>query len=260
MREGWEILIDPPMPRRAIRFMDAMVRHMPAGALPVSAYRGGARNLMVYGPGSTRRLPVIKRHLAAGGHVAMWDLGYWDRLNSMRLSLDAMHPSAAHLSMAPAGPGRREFDLREDANPEGPIVLVGLGIKSVVAYGLQPLQWEMAKAAELARRFPGREVIWRPKGGKDIALPGLRMEHEAPITDLLRGASLVVCRHSNVAVDACVAGVPVECEDGAAAALYRGNPSPSRAERTEFLRRLSFWEWARGDAEGAWEWLERITA
>lgn len=80
-----------------------------------------------------------------------------------------------------------------------------------------------------------------------------------PIDEALRGASLVVCRHSNVAVDACVAGIPVECDDGAAAALYRGNPNPTREQRAEFLRRLTFWEWRPDEAAQAWDWILTVT-
>lgn len=258
LREGIEILIDPPVPRRAMRFMQALVDAKPADAVVTDAYRGKARLLVLYGPGSLRRLPVIAQHRARGGRVLMWDLGYWERESSMRLSLDALHPTAEHLALAPEG-ARRGFELREDADPAGPVLLIGLGAKSVQAWGLQPLEWEHAKLADLRIRYPGREIVWRPKGGKDIALEGLRMENTAPIADLLRGASLVVCRHSNVAVDACLAGVPVECEDGAAAALYTGNPSPTREERAEFLRRLAWWEWSREEPKAAWKWMRRVT-
>jgi hypothetical protein len=59
----------------------------------------------------------------------------------------------------------------------------------------------------------------------------------------MRGCSLVVCRHSNVAIDACIAGVPVECDDGAAFALYRNGPQPDENARREFLGRLAWWNW-----------------
>lgn len=257
MRDGWEIIVDPPMARRAVKFMNAMVADKPAGADVTVTYKGKHRCLMVYGPGSLRRLPFIRKHVERGGRVAMWDLGYWDRLTSMRLSFDVLHPTAEHLAMVGEG-RRRDFELREDANPDGPIILVGLGVKSLAAYGLQPFEWERTKAHSLKERFPKREIVWRPKGGKEEPFGHFRMEHEKPIAELLKGASLVACRHSNAAVDACVAGVPVECDDGAAATLYRGNPAPSREQRSEFLRRLSWFEWGRSEAPEAWSFVRKM--
>ena len=46
---------------------------------------------------------------------------------------------------------------------------------------------------------------------------------------------------------------------GLAAALYRGNPSPTREQRAEFLRRLTFWEWRPDEAAQAWAWILRVT-
>lgn len=257
MRDGWEIMADdnPPRPSRAVKFMAAMIADRPAGAEVTPGYRGKSRFLMLYGPGALTRVPVIRKHVSRGGRVAMWDLGYWDRERSMRLSFDTLHPTAEHLAAVPAGE-RRRFALREDADPAGPIVLVGLGAKSNRAWGLDALEWERAKLADLRQRFPGREVLWRPKGGKPQPFGKLRMDYSTPIDQLLKGASLVVCRHSNVAVDACVAGVPVECDDGAAAALYRGDPNPTREQRAEFLRRLSWFEWSRDHAPAAWAFIQ----
>jgi hypothetical protein len=107
--------------------------------------------------------------------------------------------------------------------------------------------------AKLRKRFPDRRIAYRPK----------RIETELPncsslagdIADAIRGSSLVVCSHSNVAVDACFAGIPVECEDGATLALYRDNPSPTREQRLEFLRSLAWWNWSVTEASEAWKFI-----
>lgn len=259
MRDGYEVLCDwPRLNAKATRMLQAMVAAAPAGVVASPAYSGARRGLMVYGPGSPVKLPLVQLHLKRGGHVAMWDLGYWDRSNAMRLSIDALHPSAAQLAASPAV-GRREFVLREGADPHGPILLVGLGPKSVFAYGLgQAHQWERAKVKDLRRRFPGREILWRPKGKHPEPLLDLGMRYGMPIEEALAGCSLLVCRHSNVSVDACIAGVPVDCEDGAAAALYRGNPAPTRQERADFLARLTWWSWSRFEAAAAWQWIGKV--
>ena len=263
MKDGWEIVADwSNLNRKATRMMEALLAAAPKGTSVMPAITGRRRLAMLYGPGAPEKLPQVRAHIARGGHVAMWDLGYWDRADGgMRLAIDALHPTADQLALAPIGPGRRHFDLREDAAPGGPILLIGVGPKSVYAYGLgAPQSWERSKVESLRRRFPGRPILWRPKGRHAMPLLDLQLRHGMPIEEALRGCSLVVCRHSNVSIDAAVAGVPVECDDGAAAALYAGNPAPTREQRAEFLRRLSYWQWSRHEAPAAWAWIERIVA
>lgn len=259
LREGWEVLCDwPALNKKATRMMQALIAS--AGVHVTHKYQGKHRFLMLYGPGSPTRLPIVRNHVARGGHVAMWDLGYWDRSESLRLSIDTLHPSARHLAMAPAH-GRRSFDLREDADPDGPILLIGLGPKSVFAYDIgEYLAWEKEKVQDLRRRFPGRQIVWRPKGKNAFPLMDLKLRHGMPIEEALKGCSLLVCRHSNTSVDACIAGVPVECEDGAAAALYRDNSVPSVAQREDFLARLTWWNWSRHEAPAAWSWVNQVMA
>ena len=221
-------------------------------------YTGARRILMVWGGGRPDRVQLLKRHRAAGGVTVAWDLAYWDREGAARVAVQSLHPNAAQLAMCPAGPGRRDFDLQEHADPSGPVLLVGLGAKSARMLDIGVLHWERKRLRDLQARFPGRTIWWRPKGKDFIPLPDTAPRWGAPIEEALRGASLVVCRHSNVAVHACIAGVPVECEDGAAAALYRGNPQPTREQRAEFLRRLTWWEWRPDEAAQAWAWILRV--
>jgi hypothetical protein len=107
-------------------------------------------------------------------------------------------------------------------------------------------------------------VIYKPKRHGDPPLPGFPMRN-GPIIDSLRGCSLVVCLHSNVAIDACIAGVPVVCEDGAAAALYtndiRHPVKPTREQRMAFLESLAWWNWLPIEAPKAWAYaLDRISS
>jgi hypothetical protein len=260
MEDGCEILInDGTMSNRGKRMLEAMVTAAPPRTVTSSKYAGRHRVLMMYGAGLESRRLALERHRAAGGRVVVWDLGYWEREGGgMRLSVDSLHPSAAQLAMAPAVGARHAVQLREDANPKGPILLVGLGSKSCALYGLQFMEWERASFRKLRHRFPDRRILWRPKGKRIQPLPGAQMRTGVPIEEALRGCSLVVCRHSNVAVDACIAGVSVECEDGAARALYRGNRAPTREERAEFLRQLGWWNWQPSEAAEAWRWIHGV--
>jgi hypothetical protein len=258
MHDGAELLIDLPLARRGRVMLEALGDTRPAGSKITTEYRGAHRLLVLYGVGHALRFQARREHLARGGHVAMWDMGYWDREDAMRVSIDSLHPSAEQLALAPEGQ-RRRVALREDADPDGPILLIGLGKKSAHMYGLLPLQWEDAKLAELQSRFPDRRILWRPKGAQFVVLKRTSSGHGLPIEMVLKGCSLVVCRHSNVGVDACIAGIPVECDDGAARAIYAETSSPSREVRAEFLRRLAWWNYRPNEAREAWEWMRRVT-
>ena len=127
--EAAEILLDEPMARRGIRMLKALAAHAPAGSKVTTHYEGRHRLLIMYGVGLPRRFIDMRRHVEIGGHVACWDMGYWDLDESMRMSIDSLHPTAAQLALAPACECRRLFELREDADPNGPILLCGLGKK-----------------------------------------------------------------------------------------------------------------------------------
>lgn len=260
MRDDFaEILIDEPIAQRGRKMLRALADVAPRVVVR-NMYSGAHRLLVMYGAGADWRQAILRKHLAAGGRAALWDLGYWDREDAMRLSIDAMHVTNASLA-ATNGAARRRFALREDADPRGPILLAGVGAKTAAMAGAPPLAWERSALARIHSRFPGSRVLWRPKGRLPNHLEGTTLCHGQSIEAAMAGCSLVVCKTSNVAVDACVAGLPVWCEGGAAHSLYGDNPSsPSREQREDFLRRLSWWNWRPSEAEQAWRWIREATS
>jgi hypothetical protein len=247
-----EILIDAPMAQRGKRMLQAIADV--TGGKVTRHYYGRKPWLVMYGVGLDQRQRILRYHLKHGGRVAVWDLGYWDREQSMRLSINGQHPTSAMLAASPAEP-RRVFELREDADPSGPILLCGMGDKSATSLGLPVGEWERKALKHLKATYPSAPIWWRPKGRVPRALPGAHLAHGTPIEDALRGCSMIYCAHSNVAVDACIAGVPVICSGGAAAALYADNPAPSAEQRREFLARLSWWNWAPSEAAQAVQFI-----
>ncbi len=215
------------------------------------AYEGESEWLALYGIGDRRYSAARAAHMAKGLPVACWDMGYFGKSRDLsrshvRVAIDADHVSLKHLDRTPADHARWTrlgIGMHELFDARGPVVVVGMGIKSREHLGV--FDWEEKALKAAVERFPGRRVIYRAKPsahGEDTVAWEDRSE-AGPINGVLKGASLVICKHSNVAIDACIAGVPVECEAGAPFWLYRSGPAPKLSQRLDFLYRLAWWNW-----------------
>jgi hypothetical protein len=211
--------------------------------------------MVLYGVGNPDQ-DLARRRQLERGRVVHWDAGYFGRGKKngyMRVAIDGDHPQT-WLDKTPDDPSRwqtHNIALREDCDPAGHILLVGLGKKSR-SY-LRADNWEARKLAELQRRFPGRRIVYRPKPKHTSPVLGCETDQESPIEKLLRGCALVVCRHSNVAVDGIVAGVPFEAEDGAA--MWLKDKPFTIENRLSFLHRLCWWQWKPDEAAQAWAFI-----
>lgn len=224
--------------------------------------------LVLYGAGSLERTAIMREHRRSGGRVVCLDGGYFGRRlpangDYFRVAIDELHARPEHIEATPDEGSRLArfgIELRDDYNQSGPVIVVGMGPKSRAGLGLR--DWEQRTLASAAARFPKHRIIYRRKDGRRLVKPdGVTWPHidgATPIPDLLRGASLVIARHSNVSVDACIAGIPVECEDGAARWLYRDGSIQSVERRASFLRRLAWWNWQPREMCEAWKFLMRV--
>lgn len=261
-----DVLITPATPMIGRRLLQALAKTAEAKLCEVP--RKGS-TLLLYGLGGPDRYQLGLNHVAMGGRLVAWDLGYWDRKGEqrkLRASIDGLHcPDYILRGPTPCASRWDEAGLQMEnaGDPDGPIVLVGNGPKSNV---IGAEGWAAAKSREIAKRFPGRRVVYRPKPKRPIEpMVICHSVDQGPIDELLRTASLVVCRHSNVAVDACRLGVPVVCENGAAAAIYPHALKdhawqPDEALRREFLVRLAWWQWSEHEAADGlvWPWLSGV--
>lgn len=261
------------MASRGERMLEAFIAAAPIRVKVREAYRGDGQILVMYGNGHAIRRPWWIQHARRGGRCIAWDLGYWHRSGEdagMRCSLDTDHPPQWIRPEPPERWAATGLTLRQDATEGGPVVIVGQGAKSLRVRGERAGAWEAGILKRLQKLYPDREPVFRPKrptdrGPTDRGPAGVRRLEQPEIADALRGASLVVCRHSNVAVDACIAGVPVVCESGAASALYGADlctiTKPSPAERLAFLQSLAWWNWRPSEAGQAWSYLlQRIAS
>lgn len=259
MAPSIEILIPPTkMVERGAELMTALRTSFPQATV-TQEYRGLSDWLWLYGVGAPDRDKARKHQVKIGGRVWLWDLGYFDRRNHMRCSVDHDHPQQ-WLDRTVEDPQRWDslgVKLREDADPKGPIILVGLGSKS--RQYLHEIDWERLRLITLRKRFPNHTIIYRPKPGSGPPMNlSCKIDATSSIEQLLKGASLVSCRHSNVACDAAVAGVPFECDDGAAMWLQAKPFTPEN--RLEFLRRLAWWQWKPSEVRQAWGFVQKVVS
>lgn len=224
-------------------------------------YRGGYDWLCLYGAGEAKRQDAFQRQIVAGRHAALWDLGYFgggknEAKSYVRVSVDNQHPHALLERTVPE-PSRWQahgIALREDANPDGHVVVAGMGPKSKQQFNLY--DWEQKALHAAKARFPDRRIVYRPKRDQ-VRIDWPDQDATSPIEDVLRGASLVITRHSNCAIDACIAGVPCETEDGAAKWLYDRGQNQSADDRLDFLRRLSWFNWKLSEMSECWRFLTK---
>lgn len=259
-RTACELLRFAPETPRAAEMLTALIGASGASGIELTStnrYVGDSPLLLFWGPGAPERSAIMRQHVANGGRAIALDLAYWSRATKVRVSIDAAHPQAwvmkRELSMS-----RLLIDRPPVGHvwkPTGPIIVAGIGQKAKAQYGEQVDIWEAAMIEACLERWPDRAVIKRPKP----RFTGPQIDGE------LKGASLLITWHSNVAVDAIRMGIPVVCKDGAAAAVCPSElpdvPAPLPIEvRDKFIANLSWFQWAPSEARAMWNFLRELLA
>lgn len=257
-----EVLLCPQTANRGGAILKAMLSASSFAGVKCfvgDQYRASSKWLMTYGLGHPQRRAWYDAHLAAGGRLIGWDLGYWDRDTAMRLTIDQDHPQHLLRDLDGSRFNNDGIELRDDWNPYGPIILAALGRKTRASLNDSSLNWERETLNAIKDIYPKRIVQYRSKRPETFAnLPIAK----GTIEQAMKGAALIVCRHSNVAVDACFAGIPVVCSDGIGAALYgndlRNVEKPDAAARLRFLQNVAWWQWRPTEALEAWKHIISI--
>lgn len=262
-----EIVSFPPESRRAQGWFSALASGAPAHGIDVKTgdtYRGTSPWLLLWGPGAPNRAQAMTKHLASGGRVIALDLAYWDRDRKARVSFDAPHPQRWVMRRTlPTSRVEADRIVTGDRwNPNGKIVIAGIGEKARTQYGADVIdRWERDMAQRCRSLWPTRIIAYRKKKPgsptPDWAVPSPLI----PIDDALNGSSLVVTWHSNVAVDAIRLGIPAICRDGAAAAVCHSDihedPRPLPADvRDRFLANLAWFQWAPDESKDFWAFVQ----
>lgn len=267
IRTTAELLRFEPESGRTAAFFAALAQAAPRAGVQLTTttrYAGRAPWLLLWGPGAPDRRDPMREQLAAGGHVAAFDLAYWDRARKLRVSIDGAHPQR-WVMRRDWPPRRARLDRVLPTgpsvwNPTGPVIVAGIGEKATVQYGPAVHAWELEMIGQAAAR--GVPLRYRPKKLGPVPA-GVRPAGAGPIEQVVRGASLVITWHSNVAVDAIRLGLPVVCRDGAAAAVcpsvWVEAPQPlAQVVRDRFLANLAWFQWSQIEAAACWNFLLEV--
>lgn len=231
-------------------------------------YEGKSDLLITYGPGDRRRYEAMDAQVARGKHAVAFDLGYWERWEHphermYRITFDARHPQA-FVYKKPLGTekfDRNPIKITDLWKPDGHILICGTGPKSRRTYR-DDWDWDTRKLAEIRQAFPDHKVYYRPKPSHQDELPGVKSMRDGEIESALNGAFLVVCRHSNVAVDAAAANVSCVCDDGIGAAFWPSKVGeifrPTLAQRRDFLYRVAWFQWSMQETPQCWRFIQEM--
>lgn len=168
-------------------------------------------------------------YLETGRHFVYLDLGWWDRKPAgavhggfHKVVVDAREPNAYfRRQSSPDRFSRFGLEVKPWRTGGNHILLAGMSAKSAGTRGYLPQQWEVDMISQL-RSVTTRPIVYRPKPSWPDATPIEETTFSpahVPIDRALKGAWAVVTLHSNVAVDALVAGIPIHCQQGVALPL-----------------------------------------
>lgn len=221
-------------------------------------YRGRPDHDVAVFYGLAAGLDRVFRDYRDQGRKAVYiDLGYWGRRKRTRfdgyhkLSVNNRHPTDYFQSQPHSSDRFRQHGVAiRPWRQEGEhILLAGMSAKAAHAEGLLPHMWERETIAYL-RELTRRPIIYRPKPNWADAKPlmGSIFDRETPLEDALTNCHAVVTHHSNVAVDALLAGVPCVCLGGVASLLASQIDEIERpatpAGRDQWAADLAWTQWS----------------
>ncbi len=179
---------------------------------------------VAYGWGHPDLFEAYRRQ---GGHFVYLDLGWWYRKpphdvlgGYHKVCVDAREPTAYFRRNSPMDRFTRTgLQVAPWRATGGKVLIAGMSEKSARTRGFQPQEWE-TRAAQIIRQIcPGRPCTYRPKPSWTGAWPidgTIYSPPSQPLESALADCWAVVTCHSNVAVDALLAGIPVHVDGGVA--------------------------------------------
>ena len=217
---------------------------------------------------SGKNVRMFADYRASGRKVIYADLGYFGRREGGRwsgyhkLTVNDRHPTNYYRKRKHDPSRFLMHKLSVMPWQTGSCVIVaGMSDKGAEAEGYEPSQWERWAIAEI-RKHTDRPIVYRPKPSwrGAPALDGAAFQVGVPLSKALQSAHAVVCHHSNVAVEAILAGVPAFVWGGVAQEMGLQNLSrietPHRPDdRQEWAHALAWTQWSVAELATARPWL-----
>ncbi len=222
--------------------------------------------------------PILDGYRKAGKAAIYIDLGYWGRHEGGRrdgyhkFALNSRHPTAYFQNKVHCPKRFQHFHQPVYAwrslESDGNILLAGMSAKAARAEGFAPEEWERSIVKEI-RKHTDRPILYRPKPNWPDAthIQGTKMVkgEDGDAHRFIRSLHAVVTHHSNMAVEAILAGVPVFCWDGVATAPGKGCSDISKIEsppdainREQWAADIAWTQWnlAEMTSGRAWKYLK----
>lgn len=210
---------------------------------------------------------------AAGRTVVFVDLGYWGRKEGgaragyHKVTVNGRHPTGYFQDRPHDASRFAHFGLKVQPWRKGKgasIIVAGMSAKSAAVEGYGPEQWERQAIATL-RQHSKRPIIYRPKPSWRDAQPIAGVLYGiGGLESLLADCHAVVTHHSNVGVDALLAGVPVFSVEGVASCMGSSDlaeiEAPRRdGDREQFMADLAWCQWTPAEMRQGllWRHLKR---
>lgn len=207
-------------------------------------------------------MQILKTYVDAGKTAVLIDLGFWGRHDGGRLAgyhkfvINGLQPGDYFNSKEHPANRFNKFGIDlKPYNPEGEyILLAGMSGKAASVYGLAPEQYERNMVREI-RKYTDMPIVYRPKPTFQDATKIDGAIYSGPEEDLngvLEKAKIVVSHHSNVAVDAIVAGKPVIVGAQCVASCFSNNVGegflgnvffPTDSARLQWLYNIAYTQW-----------------
>jgi len=218
------------------------------------------------------RLRRIFRDYKEKAKAAYVDLGYWKRKEPKarfdgyhKIVINDRHPTAYFQRRQHDNSRSRWMDvtIKPWSPGTGHILIAGMGDKAAEAEGYDFEAWERW-AIKKIRMFTNRSIVYRPKPSCKRARPIAGVGYSAKTVDLsqaLRNCYAVVTHHSNVAVEALCAGVPVWCWKGVATPFasqdLRTLDSPTMLEgREQWVNDIAWCQWSTAEMRSGLAWTQ----
>jgi hypothetical protein len=201
-------------------------------------------------------------------HLAFVDLGYFGRRMGGRwsgyhkITLNDRHPSAYYrrghdssrlnVHKVQPQPWRRSGEY---------ILVAGMGDKGSAFCGFHSEQWERDIIRQI-KSVTKRPIIYRPKPSWKAARPieGTNFSpRQHALEDAMRNCWAVVSHHSNVSVDALIAGIPAFTWQGVAAEMSLQDISRIEdpwypPDRESWLADIAFTQWSVAEMRDGLPW------